>query len=121
MMFQAEHIEMIRNGEKTQTRRDWSPNYSAAPATGDVRMATPASEGPFVSHEECDCYIRVTDISEEELGSLSEADAAAEGGYSVEEFRELWEELNDEWVPELLVTAVSFEYVGRSRPEGETA
>lgn len=118
MMFQPEHIEQIRSGEKTQTRRDWAENY-AGPSVGSVVMATPANLGPIVSHQECNCYIEITRRWREPLGALSTRAADREGGYSVAQFKELWAELNGEWNPEQEVEVLEFEYVGRERPDRE--
>ena len=113
LLFQPGHIKAIREGAKTATRRDWAENYHR-PSAGDIRMAVPEM---FMSDAECDCYIRITDSYQEPLGDLSPADANAEGGYTVEEFREAWREINGEWEPSLTVDVVEFEYVGRTRPK----
>lgn len=119
MMFHQDHIEKIRTGEKTQTRRTWSENYNARPSAGDIRMATPAKLGPIVSHEEADCYIRVTRADREPLGAMTEADAEAEGGYTLKEFKYLWEGLHGQgsWEDGRVVDVIEFEYVGEERPD----
>jgi hypothetical protein len=118
MLFQPEHIDQIRRGEKTQTRRDWSENY-ARPNVGSIQIA---STEMFTSDAEADCYIRITDHWREQLGDMLPTDAEAEGGYSLAEFREVWAELHGEWDPDLHVDVVEFEYVGTERQaevEGE--
>lgn len=112
LLFQPEHIEAVREGQKTATRRDWSDNY-ARPSPGDVRMAVTEM---FTSDEECTCYIRVTDVYQEALSAMTAADAEKEGDYDMESFREAWVEINDEWNPDLVVDVVEFEYIGRERP-----
>lgn len=114
MLFQEEHIVSIRDGEKTVTRRDWAPKYPR-PSEGAVRMATTEM---FATDEECDCYIRVIDVRVEALGEMDEEDADAEGGYTMEEFREAWEEINGEsWDKFQMVDVIEFEYVGQERPD----
>lgn len=111
MLFQEEHIRQIRNGEKTVTRRDWeSPQVKE----GGVYIA---STEMFCSHEEADCYIRVLHVNKEELCALTPSEAEREGGYSMEEFRELWAELHGRWEPAKEITRVVFEYVGREHPD----
>jgi hypothetical protein len=118
MMFADEHLELIRAGEKTETRRDWSDEYHP-PREGSIQMATPASEGPFVSHEECSCYIRVREVYQERLDAMTDLNFEREGGYSREEFIDLWRDLHGEWNPSQQVTVVRFEYVGDERPTDE--
>lgn len=113
MLFKPHHIEQIRAGEKTETRRDWSPNYNR-PKIGSVHMA--ATE-MFATDDDCDCYIRVLDVYRERLGDLDAESAEAEGGYTVDEFRDVWTDINGEYDPDLEVDVVEFEYVGRERPD----
>lgn len=113
LLFKPRHIEAIRDGVKTATRRDWAENYPR-PSEGDIRMAVTEM---FTSDAECDCYIRVTDIYQEPLGEMTQEDARKEGGYDLAGFREAWETINGEWDPDLVVDVVEFEYVGRSRPD----
>lgn len=111
-MFQDHHIEQIRTGEKTATRRDWKRSQVKE---GGVYMATPIEMGLFAGHDDCDCYIRVGSVYEQPLGEMIEEDAKKEGGYTLEEFEQAWREINgeDSWDPEKEVTVVEFEYVGR--------
>jgi hypothetical protein len=111
MLFKPEHIEQIRTGEKTVTRLDWKRRQVT---DGGVYIA---STEMFTSHDEADCYIRVTDVYEEPLGALSPAQADREGGYTVEEFEDVWREINGEYDAAKRVTVVEFEYVGRTHPD----
>ena len=111
MLFQEEHIRQIRNGEKTVTRRDWERRQVRA---GGIYIA---STEMFCSHEEADCYIRVTDVYEEYLGEITPAQADREGGYTVEAFEQVWREINGSFDPWDRITVVEFEYVGREHPD----
>ncbi len=111
MLFKPEHIDQIRSGEKKATRRDWN-RRQAVP--GNVYIA--ATE-LFVSHDEADCYIRVDDVYQQPLGEMTEVDARAEGGYTLEEFRDIWRGISGGWDPELVVYVVEFTYVGSDRPD----
>lgn len=116
MLFKPKHIDRIREGEKTVTRRDWAENYNR-PSVGSVQMATTEM---FQSDEECDCYIRILDVFQQPLGEMDDEDARKEGGYeSLEEFQVSWEEIVGEWDPVLVVDVVEFEYVGESRHAGD--
>jgi uncharacterized protein YhfF len=114
LLFQPEHVESIRAGTKTATRRDWAEAYGR-PAVGSVRMAVTE---PFTSDDECDCYIAIEDVYRQPLGAMDEADARAEGGYTLAEFRDAWREINGDgaWNGETVVDVIEFRYVGRRRP-----
>jgi len=115
MLFKPYHIEMIRTGSKTATRREWDEDYNR-PNIGSVQIA---SESMFVADEDADCYIRILDVYDQPLGEVSDEDAQKEGDYeTVEEFREGYLEVygEDAWDPEKPVAVVEFEYVGRERP-----
>lgn len=114
MLFQPEHIDQIRRGEKTQTRRDWDENYPG-PTVGSIQIA---STKMFTSDAEADCYIRITDRWEQPLGDMLQSHADAEGGYDLAEFRDLWVDLHGEWDPDLYVDVVEFEYIGTDRNSG---
>lgn len=114
MLFKEHHIQMIRSGSKTATRREWE-RRQAVP--GNVHIA--ATE-MFTSHEAADCYIRVTDVYEQALGEMSGADAQSEGDYDdLDEFGNGYERVYGEgaWDPDKVVYVVEFEYVGRERPD----
>ena len=116
MLFKPHHIEAIRAGEKTVTRRDWADGYNRP--TPGVHIA---SDEMFMSDEEADCYIVITDVYRQPLEEMTEADAQAEGGYTLSEFVDEWERINgpDTWDPEHVVDVVEFEYGGRTRKEAE--
>lgn len=115
MLFKDYHIEQIRTGDKTVTRREWSDNYHG-PNEGTI---VAAKTELFTHDDECDCFIRITDTYEEPLGAVTDGDAQQEGEYETrEEFIDGYEAVygNGSWNPEKVVTVVEFEYVGRSRP-----
>lgn len=103
MLFQSEHIEQIKRGEKTETRRDWKrPQVREGGSyRATTHMLTPREEAP--------AFITVTDVHRERLGELDAAAADREGGYSVAEFRDLWRDLHGEWDPSIEVYVIRFE------------
>lgn len=109
LLFQDEHIPLIRDGEKTATRRLWDENYPH-PNIGSFRAATTEM---FTPKEECDCWIEIEDVYEQRLGDMSLQDYAKEGNYSPEEFERVFRDLYDIWDPHLVVNVVEFQYVGR--------
>lgn len=121
MIFKEHHREQIRTGEKTMTRRGWDENQVTPGKTYRATRGGNVEQGMFVTRDECDCFIRVTDVYEEQLGEMTEEDAQREGGYTLEEFVEKWEEINGEgsWDPEKTVWVVEIEYAGDSDPREE--
>jgi hypothetical protein len=116
MLFKEYHIDQIRSGEKTVTRREWAENYHG-PNEGTVVAAKTEMLKPDA---ECDCFIRITEKREERLGDITDASARREGDYDdVDEFSEGYEAVYGDgaWDEEKTVTVVAFEYVGRERPE----
>ena len=114
MLFTDYHISQIRSGSKTVTRREWE-RRRAVP--GNVYIA---STEMFTSHDEADCYIRVTDVYQQPLGEMSDEDARWEGEYEdLADFRAGYEMVYGEgsWAPSKTVWVVEFEYVGRERPD----
>ena len=69
----------------------------------------------FMSHDECDCYVRVEDTYERVLGDYTDQDARREGDYEdLDEFIEGYERVYgpDSWDPHKGVWTVEYEYVG---------
>lgn len=113
MLFKDYHIPMIRSGSKTATRREWDENY-AGPSVGSVVAATTEL---FVSLEDADCFIRITDRYRQRLEEMTEEDAMAEGDYlDLYDFKQAYEDVYGEgsFDPWKEVEVVEFEYVGKT-------
>jgi len=92
MIFAAkEHVDMIRNGTKTQTRR---LNRGIYQVGGDY--AVQRKRGVKA---ELDIRIVIDAITHEYKGAIpiSNEDAWAEGGYTPEEYEKTFRELNPKW------------------------
>lgn len=89
----ADHIEQIKKGTKTQTRRVAKPNsffYRVAHTYG-VRKCRTCKNLP-------EGRIRIIKAwFELRQDRISEADAKAEGGYTPEEYEELFEKMHPKW------------------------
>jgi len=118
MIFQQHHRKQIRTGEKTMTRRGWDDNQVTPGKTYRATIGGNVDQGMFEPRETCNCFIRVTDAYEQPLGKMDETDADREGGYTLSEFRETWEDINGEgsWDDSKEVWVVEFEYAGDSDP-----
>lgn len=126
LLFKPRHIEAIRTGEKTVTRRVWADNYPR-PNPGSVVIAAynrdDLDKSPiFTTTLEADCFIEIVDVYQEPLGEMTDADARKEGEYeTVDEFRGAWEQINGQgsWDPDEVVDVVPFEYAGRNPSGGD--
>jgi hypothetical protein len=47
----------------------------------------------------------------ERLGDMTPRDAFKEGGYSLDEYKKLWIDINGEWDPDLMVHVIDFELI----------
>ena len=87
----ADHIEQIKNGSKTQTRRK-SPAY----LVGKSYSVQPGRTKPGI----LEGRILITDKREERFldGGISESDAMAEGGYTSGTFESLFKRMYPDWI-----------------------
>jgi hypothetical protein len=103
LLFKPEHVAPILNGTKTQTRRVWKKPR--------VRIGSIHKAKTELFSNEHFALLRITGLRKERLGDISEEDARAEGGYTIEEFRKVWERINGRWDPEQEVWVVEFEVI----------
>jgi len=101
MIFSEEHIRLILEGKKTQTRR----RHIHVLKVGRVYRIQRNW------YEWTDIRIIITRAFQQRLGDISEEDARREGGYTLEEFRSVWEEINGSWDPQEVVWVYEFEYM----------
>lgn len=106
MLFQPEHLKLIKKGKKTQTRRIWKRKMVKE---GGVYAAHNSEKGIFQRKEDAPFFIRVKKVWKEQLGDISESDAIAEGAKNREEFKRVWKQINGSWDPEQEVFVVKFE------------
>jgi len=105
MLFKPEHIEMIREGRKTATRRDWEKKMVK------VDGVYPCQTEMFQPKDECDVFIRVTDLYKQRLGEMTLLDALKEGYYGFGDFKKAWIEINGWWDMNREVWVVEFQEV----------
>lgn len=103
ILFTPNHVEMIKAGEKTQSRRIWKRPRAKV---GSIHLVKTE-----LFSKEHHCRIRILDVRRELLGNITEDDARAEGGYSISEYIEVWREINGVFDPDQLVYVVDFEVV----------
>jgi len=103
ILFKEEHIRPILKGVKTQTRRIGNKRWNV----GAIHQAK--TQMLKVSYF---ARLRILEVKQERLGDITPEDALREGGYTVDEFIEVFDRINKKtggWNPDLLVWVVTFE------------
>lgn len=96
--FSKKHADDILIGRKTQTsRKGMYPNITPGRI---VRAA--------ITHF---ADLEILDVNRKKLGDFDENDAQQEGGYTLEQFKEVWEKLHGVWNPNETVSVVRFRMV----------
>lgn len=90
ILFKPEHVEMILNGNKTQTRRLGKKRWNV----GAIHQC----KTKLYSYESFAC-VRILEVRQEYLHDISEADIGAEGyGLKPGDYKEAWARINGgEW------------------------
>ena len=100
--FRLDHAKMILAGKKTQTSRFLRQDEIANLRAGSVVVAN-IWEPRFAELE-------VIAVLTKKLSQFTEEDAKREGGYTLSQFREVWESIHgpDAWSPGKEVTVIQF-------------
>lgn len=105
MLFKPPHIVMIDNGTKTETRRIWKRPH--AKRGGEYRAKTKMMSKEYFM------IIRATIVYQQRIGDMTEENARNEGGYTLEEYKKVWRDINGKWDDDLYVYVVEFTNVGK--------
>jgi len=98
LIFREEHISMIREGVKTQTRR----LHKHPLKVGKIYQV----KRSWVKYT--DIHILITRRYRQRLGDITPTEALKEGNFTVEEFREVWKRINGSWDPYTVVWVYEF-------------
>lgn len=106
LLFKEYHMQLILKGTKTATRRK------------HVNRRRP---GRVIRLKKSytlywDVWIVITKAYRQKLGDMTEEDAQKEGGYTLEEFKKVWESINGKWDPEEEVWVYEFHVVPQPPP-----
>ncbi len=102
MIFTKEHIEKIREGKKTETRRIWKhPHVKVGKVYGirTDRFKPVPSDAP---------RIKIQSISRELLRDITFEGAIKEGCQSLGDFMDIWIKLHGSWNPNQEIYVVKF-------------
>jgi ParB/RepB/Spo0J family partition protein len=96
--FSKKHADDILIGHKTQTsRKGIYPNIKSGRI---VRAA--------ITHF---ADLEILDVNRKKLGDFDENDAQREGGYTLEQFKDVWKKLHGAWNPNEIVSVIRFRLV----------
>ena len=111
LMFKKHHLKMVIAGTKTMTRRVHKRPLKAG-RVYQLRRDW---------YHSIPVWINMLKVYKERLGDISEEDARKEGGYTIEEFKEVWRDITEAWTPDMEVTVYEFEVVeSEESTNGET-
>jgi len=99
--FRLSHMDLILKGSKIQTSRKGIPD----PKIKEGAIVHAAVWEPHFAD------LRVTRIERKRLRDFDEEDAKREGGYTLEEFKKVWIDIQGEWDEDLFVYVIHFEKV----------
>lgn len=99
--FRLNHMEPILKGTKTQTSRKGIPDPK-------VKVGAIVHASLWQPHF---ADLRIMSIQSKRLGDFTEEDAKREGGYTLEEFKEVWKSIHGEWNDNDSVYVIHFEKV----------
>lgn len=85
--FRLSHMQPILNGGKTQTTRKSIPDPKVKVG---ARVHAAVWEPHFAD-------LIISSIERKRLGDFTEEDAKREGGYTLEQFRNVWKSIHGEW------------------------
>ncbi|TET57436.1 MAG: ASCH domain-containing protein [Promethearchaeota archaeon] len=104
MLFKKHHVNMIKSGIKTETRRNWKKQM--------VKMNGIYSVQIKMFQPKIDCeLIKVKYIFMQKLKDITKEQALKEGYNSIEEFKKIFENINGFWDDELEVFVIGFKHL----------
>lgn len=106
ILFKEQHMKPIQRGAKTQTRRLWDTSKPSRAKKGSVHLAKTLMLSKFYF-----ARLEILDAHTERLGDITPEDAMKEGGYTVQEFKSIWTQINGSWDPDLEVYVVEFKCI----------
>lgn len=96
--FRISHMHPILDGTKTQTSRNGIPDPK-------IRVGAKIHAAVWEPHF---AELRISSIERKRLADFTEEDAQREGGYTLEQFKEVWKNLHGEWNENNSVFVIQF-------------
>lgn len=104
MLFKPEHKDMILNGTKTATRRNWKKPMVKVGGIYKCKLQM-LSKDYFAK-------IKVIKLYKQYLWEIKRKDALKEGYNSLSDFREIWIKINGGWNSNMKVYVIEFALLG---------
>lgn len=106
ILFEPEHVQLILQGIKTQTRRTGKHRWKI----GAIRQAKTGykKDSEFAK-------IRILAVRQERLVDISESDALAEGYKSIREYMDVFIRIYGSWNGKSMVWVIDFELVNETK------
>ena len=105
LIFKKEHILLILEGVKTQTRRRHRRPLKIG-RVYDVKKDWYHSTG---------IKIRIINAYRQRLEDITPDEAFKEGGYSIKDFISVWKRINSSWDPDEEVLVYEFKLINKPR------
>lgn len=100
LLFKPEHVSMILNKSKTETRRTWK---TARVKVGNIYQCKTTLFGKTFA------TIKVIGLWKEPLCHISPEGVNSEGYNTLHAFMDMWMKINGSWNPDLSVWVIKFE------------
>lgn len=101
MPFRLVHMKPILDNIKVQTTRKGIPDPK-------IKIGSIVHGAIWEPHF---ADLRIVSIKRKRLGDFTEEDAKREGGYTLDEFKEVWKSLHEEWHDNEIVYIIAFQRV----------
>ena len=105
LLFKEYHVDLIIQGIKTATRR----NHKYRRRPGRVIRLKKSYTLWW------DTWIVIDKAYRQKLGDMTEEDAQKEGGYTLAEFKKVWESINGKWDPDEEVWVYEFHTIPKPK------
>jgi len=102
ILFKYEHVKMIQDGVKTQTRRPTGRHF----LIGTVHYAKTSYR-----KDACFGFVKVNSVRQERLGDISLSDCVKEGYETKDAYVDIFKKIYGEWNPDRIVQVIDFEYL----------
>lgn len=104
VLFKPYHVPSILVSLKTETRRTWK--RPMVKIGGQYKIKTKMISKEYYGK------IEVLDLFQQRLEDMTPQDAWHEGGYTLDEFKDTWIEINGSWDNDTVVSVVMFRFAG---------